>query len=346
MSLKNNGAVIALEDIANLREPQQPQLAMNHQLTNEHMHAPIQTATFEVRVTASHYFDAFESTRALAGTGAVFIASGVDTSFTTTQGISGRLTLPVAAVTAPQAPGKKRGGPEGPSEFLVYNTKAKCLSSEEDFVSPDIFAAPVTRYLHLISYKQRFDATVSSLCALRIGRGHPALAFLTPLKYPLSKNYFGAANQYLSVLTPDEVLRWAGLGVLKHRKASRSSLRSASFHMVKAALGCGEVRRGYMEPVGWVVASDRKRLRTLQRSATFRRGGRLGREHVEFELLRPRASAARWGTQGMSFTELPRPSEMRGVDTVCRRAMVDQKPSMNSTQIDCILSQGRTTSLR
>ncbi|KAH9179569.1 hypothetical protein EDB89DRAFT_2110902 [Lactarius sanguifluus] len=37
----------------------------------------------------------------------------------------------------------------------------------------------------------------------------PAPAFLTPLKYPLSKEDLSAANEYLSALTPEEVLRWA-----------------------------------------------------------------------------------------------------------------------------------------
>ncbi|KAH9027532.1 hypothetical protein EDB83DRAFT_2319687 [Lactarius deliciosus] len=169
-----------------------------------------------------------------------------------------------------------------------------------------------------------------------------ALAFLTPLKYPLSKKYFGTANQYLSVLTPDEVLRWAMSRIWGCEASQGVAQVSAERELsVKAARECGKVGRGYMEPAGWVVASDQKRSRTLQRSAKLRRGGYLGRERVEFELLRPRASAARWATQGMSLTELPRPSEMRGVDPVCRGEMVGQKPSMDSTQIDCILSQGR-----
>jgi len=36
----------------------------------------------------------------------------------------------------------------------------------------------------------------------------PAPAFLTPLKQPLSKEDLDAANEYLSVLTPEEILRW------------------------------------------------------------------------------------------------------------------------------------------
>ncbi|KAH8978531.1 hypothetical protein EDB86DRAFT_3248946 [Lactarius hatsudake] len=95
--------------------------------------------------------------------------------------------------------------------------------------------------------------------------------------------------------------------------------------LVKATRECSEVRRGYMEPASWVVASDRKQSRTLQRSAKLCRSGRLGWECVGFELLRPRASAACWGTQGMNLTELPRPSEMRGVDPIRCRAMVSQK---------------------
>ena len=37
----------------------------------------------------------------------------------------------------------------------------------------------------------------------------PAPAFLTPLKHPLSKEDLDAANEYLGVLTPEEILRWA-----------------------------------------------------------------------------------------------------------------------------------------
>ncbi|KAH8991692.1 hypothetical protein EDB92DRAFT_1816237 [Lactarius akahatsu] len=67
-----------------------------------------------------------------------------------------------------------------------------------------------------------------------------------------------------------------------------------------------------MEPEGLVVTSDRKRLRTLARGAKLRRDGCQGWKRVGFQSLRPRASAARWGTQVMSLTELKSPESEGG----------------------------------
>ncbi|KAH9021884.1 hypothetical protein EDB85DRAFT_1895455 [Lactarius pseudohatsudake] len=92
--------------------------------------------------------------------------------------------------------------------------------------------------------------------------------------------------------------------------------RTRRCRRVKAAPECGEVGRGYMWPVGRVVASDRKQSRTLRRGAKLRRGGRLGRERDEFEFLRPRASAAPWGTQGMCLTELQGLKSKGGESTI------------------------------
>ncbi|KAH8981660.1 hypothetical protein EDB92DRAFT_1969921 [Lactarius akahatsu] len=80
----------------------------------------------------------------------------------------------------------------------------------------------------------------------------------------------------------------------------------------KAAHECGDVRRGYMEPKGRVVASDRKRSRTLARGANLRRGGRRGSKCVGFQSLRPCASAARLGTQGINLNELKSPKSEGG----------------------------------
>ncbi|KAH8981095.1 hypothetical protein EDB86DRAFT_2835041 [Lactarius hatsudake] len=150
------------------------------------------------------------------------------------------------------------------------------------------------------------------------------------IKVPITKKkYFGAANQYyqyLSILTPDKVLQWVMSRVWGCEASQGIAQVSAERELsVKAARECSEVGRGYMESASWVVASDQKQSRTLQRSAKLRRSGRLGRERIGFELLRPCASAARWGMQGMNLTELPRPSEMRVVDPVCHRATVGQK---------------------
>ncbi|KAH8982453.1 hypothetical protein EDB86DRAFT_3126730 [Lactarius hatsudake] len=190
----------------------------------------------------------------------------------------------------------------------------------EDFVSPDILAAVCAPVV--------FCAVAAFLASNELMQpsAHYAHYELTVDITHYPKKYFGAANQYyqyLSVLTPDEVLQWAMSRVwgceVSQGVAQVSAERELS---VKAARDCSEVGRGYMEPASWVVASDRKQSRTLQRSAKLRRSGRLGQERVGFELLRPRASAARWGMQGMNLTELPRPSEMRGVNSICRRATV------------------------
>jgi len=37
----------------------------------------------------------------------------------------------------------------------------------------------------------------------------PAPDFLTPLKHPLSKEHLNAANEYLSALSPEQILQWA-----------------------------------------------------------------------------------------------------------------------------------------
>lgn len=41
----------------------------------------------------------------------------------------------------------------------------------------------------------------------------PLPPFLTPLKHPLSKEELDAANEYLSALTPEDILRWAAENV-------------------------------------------------------------------------------------------------------------------------------------
>ncbi|KAH9024067.1 hypothetical protein EDB85DRAFT_1894510 [Lactarius pseudohatsudake] len=61
----------------------------------------------------------------------------------------------------------------------------------------------------------------------------------------------------------------------------------------KTARECGEVGRGYTEPEGRVVASDRKRSHMLRHGVKLRIGGRWGRERLGFESLRPRASVLR-----------------------------------------------------
>ncbi|KAH8990029.1 hypothetical protein EDB86DRAFT_3245022 [Lactarius hatsudake] len=72
--------------------------------------------------------------------------------------------------------------------------------------------------------------------------------------------------------------------------------------LAKVARKCGEVGRGYMEPESRVVASDRKWSRKLLRGMKLCRGGHQSWEHVRFESLRLRISAARWRMQGMGLT--------------------------------------------
>ncbi len=78
--------------------------------------------------------------------------------------------------------------------------------------------------------------------------------------------------------------------------------------MAKAARKCGELGYGngvlHRALLGQVVESGRKRSRTLPRGACVRMCDRRGRERVAHEFLRPRTSAACWGTQGVSYTEL------------------------------------------
>ncbi|KAH9016697.1 hypothetical protein EDB85DRAFT_2279856 [Lactarius pseudohatsudake] len=88
------------------------------------------------------------------------------------------------------------------------------------------------------------------------------------------------ASQGVAQVSAERELSYIGLRQSRTRRCRR----------VKAARECGEVGRGYTEPAGRVVASDRKQSRTLRRGAKLRGGGHLGWERVEFELLRPRAT--------------------------------------------------------
>ncbi|KAH9072190.1 hypothetical protein EDB83DRAFT_2313278 [Lactarius deliciosus] len=73
--------------------------------------------------------------------------------------------------------------------------------------------------------------------------------------------------------------------------------RTRRCRRAKAARGCGDVGRGYTEPEGWAVASDRKRSHMLLRGMKLRICCRLGRECVALESLRPRMSATCSGVQ-------------------------------------------------
>ncbi len=78
--------------------------------------------------------------------------------------------------------------------------------------------------------------------------------------------------------------------------------------MAKATCKCGEPRNGkcglHQVLLGWVVKSGQKRSHTLPCSAQIRTGGHRGQERVELVSLRPHASAAHWGMQEVSYTEL------------------------------------------
>ncbi|KAH9165749.1 hypothetical protein EDB89DRAFT_1971045 [Lactarius sanguifluus] len=63
-----------------------------------------------------------------------------------------------------------------------------------------------------------------------------------------------------------------------------------------ARSGIGTVLHGAL--LVWVVAGHRKRSRTLPRDTKICRSGCPGRRHITLESLRPRVSAAHWGTRG------------------------------------------------
>ncbi len=78
--------------------------------------------------------------------------------------------------------------------------------------------------------------------------------------------------------------------------------------MAKAVCKCGKPGNGkcglHQVLLGWVVKSSWKQSRTLPRSAQLCMGGCQGQERIELESLRPHVSAARWGMQEVSYTEL------------------------------------------
>ncbi|KAH8992638.1 hypothetical protein EDB92DRAFT_1856623 [Lactarius akahatsu] len=65
----------------------------------------------------------------------------------------------------------------------------------------------------------------------------------------------------------------------------------------KDAHKCSKLGSGYTESEGQVVQNGWKWSRTLRCGANIWRSGCRGQERIEFESLRPRASAARWGMQ-------------------------------------------------
>ena len=78
--------------------------------------------------------------------------------------------------------------------------------------------------------------------------------------------------------------------------------------MAKAMHKCGKPGNGkcglHRVLLGQVVKSSQKWLCTLPCGAQLRTGGCRGQEHIELVSLRPHASAARWGMQEVSYTEL------------------------------------------
>ncbi|KAH9035869.1 hypothetical protein EDB85DRAFT_1889051 [Lactarius pseudohatsudake] len=85
-------------------------------------------------------------------------------------------------------------------------------------------------------------------------------------------------------------------GVKQHKA---SGAHAVVYRNAKAARKCGGVgTAGYMEPDGQVVASNWKWSRMLRRGTKLCIRGHQGQEHVGFESLRMRASAACWECKG------------------------------------------------